>query len=296
MKVNTGAVSHVIGIILIFLGLLMWVCMAVGLYFGENDSALLWSGLISIGTGVLLMAFKRSRSRPNQIKKREGYLIVSIGWVSMCLFGALPYLFNAHINSPVNAVFESISGFTTTGATILEDIEIMPKSMLLWRSLTQWIGGMGIIVLTVALFPLLGIGGIELFVAEAPGPTSDKIHPRIRETAKRLWGIYFGLSVVLCLSLYAAGMGWFDSINHAMTTMATSGFSTKNASVAHWDSPAIQYIILLFMIIAGTNYTVTYFGLTGRFRKVWDSDEFRFYLMVLLVSILNRGFRHLRIW
>ncbi|MEL6718919.1 MAG: TrkH family potassium uptake protein, partial [Bacteroidota bacterium] len=174
-------------------------------------------------------------------------------------------------------------------ASVLNDIEAVPEGILYWRSLTQWIGGMGIIVLTVALFPLLGIGGIELFVAEAPGPTSDKLHPRIQETAKRLWFIYVGLTFLLVFILSFAGMSIYDAINHALTTMATGGFSTKNASMMHYDTPTIQYPIILFMFIAGTNYSVIYLSLKGQFKKVWKSEEVKVYgaLVIVLTAILS---------
>jgi trk system potassium uptake protein TrkH len=157
--------------------------------------------------------------------------------------------------------------------------------VLFWRSLTQWIGGMGIIVLTIALFPLLGIGGVELFTAEAPGPTSDKIHPRIKETAKRLWLIYVGLTALLTFLLYLCGMNFYDSINHGLTTMATGGFSTKNDNIAHFDVPLIQYLLTFFMFLAGTNYTIIYFGLKGKLKRVWKSDEFKTYVILLLSLI-----------
>jgi trk system potassium uptake protein TrkH len=199
----------------------------------------------------------------------------------------LPYLVSGSIPSVTNAFFESVSGLTTTGATILEDIESHPKGILLWRSMTQWIGGMGIIVLTVALFPLLGFGGIDLFVAEAPGPRSDKIHPRISETAKRLWLIYVCLTLVLCAILYFAGMTPYDAVNHALTTMATGGFSTKNDSIAHWNDPLIQYPIALFMLIAGTNYSVLYYLFKFNKKRVWQNEEYRIYLaFVLILSII----------
>jgi trk system potassium uptake protein TrkH len=165
---------------------------------------------------------------------------------------------------------------------VLTDIEATPKGILYWRSLTQWIGGMGIVVLTVAIFPILGIGGIELFGAESPGPTSDKVHPRIQETAKRLWLIYVGFTLALIPILYLAGMGFYDALNHAFTIMATGGFSTRNDSMAAFEHlPAVQYIAILFMVLSGANYTMLYFGLKGRWRKVWKNDEFRAYLLVL---------------
>jgi len=193
-------------------------------------------------------------------------------------------LVSGEIPTVTEAFFETMSGMTTTGASILNDIESVPKGILFWRSMTQWIGGMGIIVLTVALFPLLGIGGIELFVAEAPGPTSDKIHPRIRETAKRLWFIYVGLTAAATLAYWIEGMSFYDAINHGLTTLATGGFSTKNASALHYaNTPIIQYTMILFMAIAGTNYTMLYFLGKGRFKKVWANDEFRNYLLILAV-------------
>ena len=183
----------------------------------------------------------------------------------MSLFGCLPYVISGEIPVFTDAFFETISGYTTTGASILNDIEAVPKGLLLWRSLTQWIGGMGIIVLAVAILPFLGIGGMQLFVAEAPGITPDKLQPRIQETAKRLWLLYVGLTLLEAVLLYFAGMTPYDAANHALTTMATGGFSTKNDSVAHF-SPLIQYIIVVF-VLAGTSFTLTYFGLKRQFKK-----------------------------
>ena len=206
----------------------------------------------------------------------------------MAVFGMLPYILSGVIPQISSALFEAISGTTTTGATVLTDIEVVPKGILYWRSLTQWIGGMGIVVLTVAIFPILGIGGIELFVAEAPGPTSDKIHPRIQETAKRLWLVYVALTGLLAILLALAGMSWYEAINHAFTTMATGGFSTRNDSIAAFAHlPLIQYLIIAFMFLSGTNFTLIYFGLKGKFSKVWKSDEFRAYLsLVALLTIV----------
>ncbi len=280
--INFHPVIRIIGILLIILGFLMFTGIPFSYYFQSGDQlSLLYSGLICIGLGLPLWLLP---SRNNlEIKKREGYLIVALAWFAMVTASTLPYLISGVIPEFYNAFFESVSGMTTTGATILEDIEATPHGILYWRSLTQWIGGMGIIVLTVAIFPLLGIGGIELFVAEAPGPTSDKLHPRIQDTAKRLWQIYVGLTVALGLILYFLGdLSFYDAVNHAFTTMATGGFSTMNDSLAHWDSPAIHYPVILFMFFAGTNYTVIYFALKGRFQEVWKSDEFKAYLSIVL--------------
>lgn len=289
MLINAKPISDVIGVLLIILGGLMWACIGFSWYYESGDEWVLFkSGLLSVIIGALSWTY-RFRGAPG-VNKREGYLIVALSWLAMCLVSALPYTIGGYSASLTDAIFESTSGLTTTGATIFTDIEILPEGILLWRSLTQWIGGMGIIVLTVAIMPLLGIGGVELFTAEAPGPTSDKIHPRIRETAKRLWLLYVILTAVLCLILYLLGMNFFDSLNHAFTTMATGGFSTKNASIAAFDSGAIEYTITLFMLIAGTNFTVLYYLAVRKFRSAWRSDEFRLYLFaVALFSLIVTG-------
>ena len=201
----------------------------------------------------------------------------------------LPYLFSGAIPNITDAFFETLSGYSTTGSSILSDIEGMPKGILFWRSATHWIGGMGIIVLTIAILPLLGIGGMQLFMAEAPGPSTDKLHPRISDTAKRLWLIYVTLTFSEFFLLKFAGMSWFDAINHAMSTMSTGGFSTKNESLAHYNSmPMVQYIVIAFMFIAGTNFVLTYFALKGKIRKIFQSEEFKYYFFgTLFVATIN---------
>lgn len=287
--INIRPIVRVIGVLLLILGGLMLLCIPFSLYYEAGDQqALLLSGLVGILLGGPILYLVKNEG---SIKKREGYLIVALGWLTMVTYGSLPYMLSGVVPSLTNALFETVSGMTTTGASILTDIESTPKGILFWRSLTQWIGGMGIIVLTVAIFPLLGIGGVELFVAEAPGPTSDKLHPRIRETAKRLWYLYLSLTGILMVVLYALGMGFYDAINHALTTMATGGFSTKNASMAHFDAPHIQYTIIFFMFLAGTNYTLIYFAFKGKLSKVWKSDEFRAYLFIVgaLTVVVSLG-------
>ncbi|MFT5386881.1 MAG: trk system potassium uptake protein TrkH, partial [Saprospiraceae bacterium] len=282
--INIGAVFNVIGVLIIMLGGFMLTALPFSFYYASNDEiAILCASFSTILLGIMLWWFSRKASK--KIGKREGYLVVALGWLAISIFSTFPYLFSDSLPNITNAFFESVSGLTTTGASVINDIEAIPQGILFWRSLTQWIGGMGIIVLTVAIFPLLGIGGIELFVAEAPGPTSDKIHPRIKETAKRLWYIYVGLTLLLMVILYFTGMSFFDAINHGLTTMATGGFSTKNASVAYFTSPAIQYTITFFMFLAGVNYTVIYFGITGNFKRVWRSDEFKTYVLLVLFLI-----------
>ncbi len=256
------------------------------LYYGDNDvSALLGTGLSIAVIGGLIFASLRKYKK--DIRKRESYLIVGSGWIVMSAFGALPFVVHGSIPSYTDAFFETISGFTTTGASILNDIESLPHGLLFWRSFTQWLGGMGIIVLSLAILPILGIGGMQLFVAEVPGPTKDKIHPRIRETAKRLWGIYLLLTLAETLLLITGGMNLFDALTHSFTTMATGGFSTKQASVAAWDSPFIHYVIIFFMFVAGMNFSLHYFWLRGAWKKLTGNDEFKFYLFFVLgVSVV----------
>jgi trk system potassium uptake protein TrkH len=243
---------------------------------------LFYSGLTVVVVGLLTMVFTRSHQK--EMNKREGYIVVTFGWIIMALSGTLPYIFTDTISSFTNAFFETISGYTTTGATILNDIEIVPKGVLFWRSLTQWIGGMGIIVLAVAILPLLGIGGMQLFAAEAPGPGASKLHPRIADTAKRLWLIYFIYTVAETVLLKFAGMSLFDAINHSLTSLASGGFSTKNASLGHWnDKPLIQYIVILFMFISGVNFVLSYFAFKGQVQKIIKDEEFKLYFKFIVI-------------
>ncbi len=278
-KINGKIILQFLGILLIIEGLFMFTGIPFSLYYCEKKClSLLYSGLITSGTGSLLWLLNRKAER--NIGKREGFIIVAVAWVVISLFGTLPYLISNAIPNFTNAFFETISGFTTTGASILVDIEAVPKGLLFWRSMTHWIGGMGIIVLSVAILPILGIGGMQLFVAEMPGTgiTPDKLHPRITQTAKRLWLIYVILTVVETLLLLLGGMNLFDSLCHSFATMATGGFSTQNDSIAGY-SPYIQYIIVLFMIMAGTNFTLHYLGLHGKIREVWKNEEYRYYIL-----------------
>ena len=243
---------------------------------------ILFSGITTLIVGVLLMFFTREHKK--ELHKRDGYIVVTVGWIVMALSGTLPYVFTQSIPSFSNAFFETMSGYTTTGASILNDIESMPEGILFWRSLTHWIGGMGIIVLAIAILPLLGIGGMQLFAAEAPGPSADKLHPRITDTAKRLWLIYFGYTAAETILLKVAGMSFFDAINHALCTLSTGGFSTKNASLAHWNGqPLIQYIVILFMFLAGTNFVLSYFAFKGKVQRVFKDEEFKLYFKFVAV-------------
>ena len=272
-------------------GLFMLTPIPFSIYFNEDFTPLLYSSLFSIVLGGSFWGYSRWKNR-KELSKKEGYMVVALGWVTMSAFGMLPFLISGVIPEVHNAFFETMSGYTTTGASILTDIEAVPKGLLFWRSLTQWIGGMGIIVLTIALLPMLGVGGMQLFIAEAPGISPDKLKPRIADTAKRLWLIYAGLTFIETILLRLGGMNFFDAINHSLTTMATGGFSTKNDSMAHYDStPYIQYVVMVFMFLAGVNFTLTYFGLKGRFKKVWRNEEFKTYLtfIVIFTAIATSG-------
>ena len=287
MRFNYKVILNVLGLLVLLNGAFMMLCVPFSLFFGGDDLyPLLMSGTITMLAGYTTFIITKN-AKNKELKKKDGYLIVTLGWLAMSLFGTLPYILSGSITDFTNAFFETISGFTTTGATILTDIESLDEGILFWRSLTQWIGGMGIIVLAVAILPILGIGGMQLFVAEAPGISPDKLKPRITETAKRLWFIYVGLTATEMVLLWLGGMTFFDAINHALTTMATGGFSTKNDSIAHFDSPFIQYTMVLFMFLAGTNFTLTYFGLHGKFLTVIRNEEFRVYFfMIVLITIL----------
>ncbi len=277
---NYKAISNLIGSLLILDGIFMLLGIPFSIYYNSDDIlvlALCGGGTIIIG----IMLYVLTRNYKNDIRKRDGYFIVSIGWIAMSLFGALPFFFHGAIPSFTDSFFETMSGFTTTGASILNNIEALPKGLLFWRSVTQWLGGMGMIVLSIAILPILGVGGMQLFVAEVPGPTKDKIHPRIKETAKRLWGIYFMFTMAETILLMVGGMTFFDAVCHSFTTMATGGFSTKQASIAYFDSPFIHYVIIFFMFLAGMNFSLHYYWLHSKFENVIKNEEFKFYLIII---------------
>ncbi|MEE9408767.1 MAG: potassium transporter TrkG [Polaribacter sp.] len=284
---NTKIIFRFLGITAILNGLFMFIAFPLSLFHDEVARwGILNAGIITVFIGLLLYFFNKPTN--TNIQKKEGYLIVTLGWLTLSITGMLPYLLSGAIPNLTNAFFETLSGYSTTGSSILTDIEGMPKGILFWRSITHWIGGMGIIVLTIAILPLLGIGGMQLFMAEAPGPSADKLHPRITDTAKRLYLIYVVLTFVQFFLLKIAGMTWFDAINHAMATVSTGGFSTKADSIAFYNGqPLIQYIIIVFMFIAGTNFVLTYFALKGKVQKVFQSEEFKYYFFgVLSISAI----------
>ena len=291
-RFNIKLIVSILGLLLVINGLGMLLSLPFSLYYHEDWIPIVSASCITIFIGLPSWLFL-NKTAPRELKKRDGYLVVTMGWVIMSVFGTLPYLISGSIPNFTDAFFETMSGFTTTGASILNDIEAVPKGILFWRSLTQWIGGMGIIVLAVAILPILGIGGMQLFIAESPGISAEKLKPRIKDTAKRLWLIYVGLTFLETILLMLGDMSFFDAINHSLTTMATGGFSTKNASVAHFSSPYIHYIITIFMFLAGTSFTLTYFMLKRKFKKVFSNEEFIVYLSFTIgITLILTGFVH----
>lgn len=269
-------------------GFMILAALVSGIYHDGVTLEITLAAIVTMLIGVLAMFFTRGHDK--EVNRKEGYIIVTFGWIIMAASGVLPYLFSGAIPNITNAFFETMSGYTTTGASIIDDIEILPEGILFWRSLTHWIGGMGIIVLAIAILPLLGIGGMQLFAAEAPGPNADKLHPRITDTAKRLWLIYFGYTVAETILLKLAGMSLFDAMNHSLATLSTGGFSTKNASLAFWnDQPLIQYIVIFFMFLAGSNFVLSYFAFKGKVQKIIRDEEFKYYTAMIVIFTIIVG-------
>ncbi len=295
--INPSVVVRSFGISIGIIGLFMLTSVFFALYYQENTAIdFLISAGICIGMGIFLSILTR-KSRKDEIGDRDAFMIVGFTWVMAGFAGALPYMISGSIPGLTDAYFESISGFTTTGASILNDIEELPKSILFWRSLTHWLGGMGIIVLVIAVLPVLGIGGMKLFVAEAPGLNTTKIHPRIRQTALKFWGIYLGMTIMLIILLMAGDMNFFESICHAMGTVSTGGFSPKNNSIADYSAYS-QVIITVFMFFSGTNFIIHWFLINGKLGKVFKNEEwFAFIALIVVVSaIVSLNLYYLKIY
>lgn len=275
--------ARILGVLVASIGAFLALPLLAAVVYDEPVWPWLTSGTALGGLGAAMALLARPRERT--LRPRDAYLVVALGWLLASLAGALPYV-ETGVLGPADAFFESVAGFTTTGSTTMTRIEGTARSLLLWRSFTQWIGGMGIILFTVAVLPLLGIGGMQLFRVEVPGPVKDKLSPRVIETARRLWFVYVGLTVAQILALRIAGMDTFDAVNHAFTTLATGGFSTRDASVGAFASPAIEWIIIVFMTLAGVNFVHHYRLLIGRYRPVWRDVELRYYLAVLAIATL----------
>ncbi len=283
---NFRLILNIVGIALLFLSFFMIFPVIVSFVYKQPDVGdLIKSFLITLAAGASLFLLT-CKDKREDIRHREAFVIVTVTWLAMALFGAIPFMFTAEFSSFTDAFFESMAGFTTTGSSVLTDVEILPKGVLFWRSMTQWIGGMGIIVLALAILPLLGTGGMQLFKAEVPEISLDKLRPRILDTAKALWFIYIGLTVLNMLLLLYGGMDFFDASCHAFTTMATGGFSTKNTSIGYFRSPYIDYVTSIFMLLAGINYSLYFYVIKGKFSRLWQSSEFKFYLLIIAGATL----------
>lgn len=291
---NIRSILNILAALLTLLGFSMLVPAGIAFGFGESDlSGFLYSFAISIIIGLPIWFFTR---KGYSVTNKDGFAIVTFAWIITGIVGALPFYLSGAIPNITDAFFESMSGVTTTGATIIGNpvtlphlpngIESLPHGILFWRSFIQWIGGMGIIVFTIAILPLLGVGGVQLFKAEVPGPVSDKIRPRVRETAKYLWMVYIGITIAEIIMLQIAGMNWFDAVCHSFTTMPTGGFSTKNASIGFYDNVGIHYIMIFFMFIAGVNFSLHFRAISGDIKSYFRNSEFLTYFgLIALVTV-----------
>lgn len=267
----------------------MGLSSLVAFFYNESDKfPLLVSGLITLIFASIFSIIGKDHDK--KIGKREGYIIISLVWIMFSIFGLLPFYLSGSIPNLTDSFFETMSGLTTTGFTIITNIEQIPHGLLFWRSMTQWIGGLGFVILSLAIMPFIG-GDFNMFSAETTGPIQDKMQPRIRETAKRLWGLYLFLTLLESLFLWLGGMDYFDAICHSLTTLSTGGMSTQPMSIGTWDSPFIHYTVILFMIIGGTNFTLIYYALIKRrFDKLFRDEEFKFYILFVLFATLVIAF------
>ncbi len=280
---NYKLIIRLIGTLLLVEGIGMLVAMLLSAFSeGEGDDveAFAVSSFICILPGLISYFFTAKHN--SNLSRREGFFAVTFGWLTISFFGSLPYVLSGYIPGLTDAFFETMSGFTTTGASIVNNIESFPRGLLFWRAMTHWLGGMGIIVLALSFLPAFGIGGMQLYNAESPGLAVDKVSPRLHQTARRIWLVYVLFTALEIILLMFGGMPWFDSICHSFATMATGGFSTKQASIGFWPSPYIQYVIALFMIIAGTNFSLTFLAATGKPLKLLRDEEFRYYILFII--------------
>ncbi len=279
---------HVVGTFIKFFGLIMLLPMACSLIYGDGAfHVFLISGFIVSIAGQLLESSTKQSEWSRELSRKDTFLIALLCWLLASLLGALPYLLAPHFPNAIDAIFESFSGYTTTGATILSDIEALPPSILFYRSLTQWLGGMGIIILAIAILPKLSVGGMQLMKLETTGPTTEKLTPQIASTAKKLWMIYVGLSFASFVLYFLCGMPAFDAINTAFCTVSTAGYSIKNASIGAYNSPLIECVAILFMFLGGINFLLHYAVFTGRLKRVWENTEIRFFVVLLVLYIFG---------
>ena len=261
-------------------------CSLFPIFLGENDLfGFIMGSLVTTASGlVFLLAGRKNGHKEFSMTRRDGYIVVASSWLLFSVFGSLPYLISGYITGFTDAYFETISGFTTTGATIIKDVEILPHGLLFWRSLTQWIGGLGIVFFTVVVLPVFGVGETQLFAAEAIGPRRGKLHPRIGVSGRWILTVYLIITILCTVALKCCGMSLFDSVNHALCTAATGGFSTKNASIAYFNSRSIEYVITIFMFLSGINYGLLFFvAFKGKVRKLLEDTEFKWYVLVILL-------------
>lgn len=281
---NMKIIHKVIGTLLFIEAAMMAGCMGMAIYLGEDDSlAFIISVILTVLGGIIFKYI--GRDADNSLGRREAYLLVTLTWIIFSLFGSFPYMISGYITNFTNAYFETISGFTTTGCSIIDDVEVLPHGLLFWRTMTQWIGGLGIVFFTIAIIPSLVGGNVKVFSAEATGPIRAKMHPRLGTTAKWIWSIYSLLTIGCGVCYYLAGMGLFDCLNYAMTTTATGGFSTHNARTGYFHNPYIDYTAILFMFLSGTSFTLLYTTLfKGRIKQFFKNSEFRFYVIIVLIA------------
>lgn len=283
--INSKMILRIMGFLMLIETLMLLCCVAISLIYKENDleSFMLSAGMTTLA-GILCLLIGKGGEK--KLSRRDGYIIVSLAWIAFSFFGMFPFLLSGYVTNPADAFFETMSGFTSTGATILNNIDSLPHGLLFWRALTQLFGGLGIVFFTIAVLPIFGMGGLQVFAAEASGPTHDKVHPRIGVTAKWIWTFYAVLNGLLIILLMFGGMDLFDSACHAFATTSTGGFSTKQASVEFYNSPYIEYVIGIFMFISGINFTLYLLLLNRKVKKVIHDDELKFYFMSVLFFTL----------
>lgn len=288
---NVKFCLNILGSFIKILGLLMLVPAVCPVIYGEDDLvALTGAAVITFVLGFGVKRLTRGKGKTDEIERKDGFLIAALFWIAASILGSLPYILYGVFPNPVDALFESTAGFTTTGASVIADVEALPRGILLWRNLSQWLGGMGIVVLAIAVLPRLSIGGGRLMALEAPGPSTERLTPRIAETAKNIWLVYVALSVALAVILGLCGMPVFDAIAHSFSTMSTGGFSTQNSSIGHYNSAAIEGVITFFMFLAGINFVVHYSLMKGKVRDALRGAELRFYFFFIAAATLAVSF------
>ena len=282
--VNFRIISKIIGSLLFIEAFFIALCLVVAFGFEEDDTlAFAMSLLITFGSAVLFLYM--GRHAENTLSRHDAYIVVTAVWIIFSIFGMFPFLIHGSITSVTDAYFETMSGFTTTGATILDDVEALPHGMLFWRSLMQWIGGLGIVFFTIAILPSLVGGSVKIFAAEATGPIKAKMHPRLTTTAKWIWSIYSLLTLGCGLSFWLAGMNWFEATNYAMTTTATGGFAIHNSGTADFQSPTVDYIAIIFQFLAGINFTLLYISIFKmKLKDLYRNSEFKLYISTVLLA------------